>query len=63
MLRYIRGGSKDSNLDPYDQVVKAGEGLVDLESVMLIIAGVPNKLECYIILGWKALTGTNTLTH
>ncbi len=29
------GGSQDSYLEPYDQVVKVGEGWVDLEPVLL----------------------------
>ncbi len=29
------GGNQDSNLEPYDQVVKVGEGWIDLEPVLL----------------------------
>jgi len=35
--RKIRWGeSQDSNLEPYDQVVKVREGWVDLEPVLLV---------------------------
>ena len=30
---YAGGGAQDSNLEPYNQVVKVGEGWVDLEPV------------------------------
>ncbi len=42
-LNMKRGGSQDSNLELYDQVVKVGEGWVELEFVLLIIAGLPNE--------------------
>ncbi len=39
-----RGGSQDSNPEPYDQVVKVGEGgYVELEFVLFNIAGLPNE--------------------
>ncbi len=40
ILKYQRAGSQDSNLEPYDQVVKVEEGWVDLEPVLLIICRV-----------------------
>jgi hypothetical protein len=42
-LNMKRGGSQDSNLELYDQVVKVGEGWVELEFVLHIIAGLPNE--------------------
>jgi hypothetical protein len=36
------GGSPDSDLDFYDQVVKVEKGLVEQELVLLIIAALPN---------------------
>ncbi len=36
--------SRDSNLEPYNQVVKMGEGWVPLESVLHTIAGLPNEI-------------------
>ncbi len=38
-LKYKRGGSQDSNLDPYDRVVKVGEGWVDLVNTPLSLQG------------------------
>ncbi len=38
--KYSWGGGQDSNLKPYDQVVKVGEGWVDLEPVILTICWV-----------------------
>jgi hypothetical protein len=37
ILKYKRGGNQDSNLEPYDQAVKMGEGWIDLESLFIII--------------------------
>ncbi len=42
-LKYKMGGSQDSNLEPYNRVVKVGEGWVDLEPVRLNTAGLPNE--------------------
>jgi hypothetical protein len=38
-----RGGSQDSDLDLYDQVVNVGEEWVEPAFVLLIIAGLPNE--------------------
>jgi hypothetical protein len=35
ILKYDGGKSQDSSLESYDQVVKVGEGWVDLEPVLL----------------------------
>jgi hypothetical protein len=42
-LSIKRGGSQESDLNYYDQVVKVGEGWVGLELVLLIIAWLPNE--------------------
>jgi hypothetical protein len=42
-LNVKRGGSQDSNIELYDQVVKVGEGWVELEFVLRIVAGLPNE--------------------
>ncbi len=39
--KICRGGSQDSYLDLYDQVVNGGEGRVDLELVLLTICEWP----------------------
>ncbi len=36
-------GAKTMILNFYDQVVKVGEGWVELEFVLLLIAGLPNE--------------------
>jgi hypothetical protein len=46
-LKISCGGSQDCSLDPYDKVVKAGEGWVDLELVLL--AGLPNEYTSWIL--------------
>jgi hypothetical protein len=38
-----RGGSQDSDLELYEQVVKVEEFWVELELVLLIIAELPNE--------------------
>ncbi len=40
ILKYGRDEGQDSGLEPYDQVVKVGEGWVDLEPVLLAICRV-----------------------
>jgi hypothetical protein len=42
-LNNKRGGSQNIDLDFYDQVVKVGEGWVELEFELVIIAGLPNE--------------------
>jgi hypothetical protein len=42
-LNMKRGGNQDSNLELYGQVVKVGEGWVELELVFLVIAGLPTE--------------------
>ncbi len=44
ILKYGGGGGQDSNLEPYDQVVKVAEGWVDLEPGLLAICGVAKSV-------------------
>jgi hypothetical protein len=39
-----------------------GSSLIGFTSFLVITHG-SNKLECYITLGWKGLSGTNSLTY
>ncbi len=39
----LKYGSQGRNLEPYGQVVKVGEGWVDLKSLLLMIAGLSNE--------------------
>ncbi len=44
ILKYRGDGCQDSNLEPYDQVVKVGEEWVDLEPVLLSVCWVAKWL-------------------
>jgi len=44
ILKCQEGGGQDDNLEPYDQVIKEGEGWVGLEPVLLTIFRVAKGL-------------------
>jgi hypothetical protein len=55
ILKYGGGGGQDSNLEPYNQVVKVGEGWVDLDPGLLTLCRVAKLVN--ILLDKTTATG------
>jgi hypothetical protein len=49
------GGGQDNNLEPYYQVVKVGEGWVDLEPVLLTICRVAKWVNILVDIDLESL--------